>query len=215
MMEVAFVKKGIVGKKLGMTQVFKEDGTVVPVTVIQAGPCVVTQIKLEDNDGYSAVQLGYDNIREKLVNKPEKGHFDKAGIEYKRYLKEFRLSNSGEYKVGDEIKADIFSEGDKIDIAGTTKGKGFAGAIKRWNQHRGPMKHGSRYHRRPGSMGASASPAHVLKGKRLPGRMGHDRVTVQNLEIVRVDAEKNLILVKGSVPGIKGAVLELKESVKQ
>lgn len=209
------MKKGILGKKLGMTQVFAEDGTVIPVTVVEAGPCVVTQIKTEEKDGYNAVQLGFEDIREKLVNKPLKGHFDKAGVPYKRYLREFKFENVDEYKVGDEIKVDIFNVGDKVDVVGRSKGKGFAGAIKRWNFSRGPMSHGSHFHRAPGSMGATSSPGRVFKTKKLPGRMGNKRVTVQNLEVVKVDAERNLMLIKGAVPGPKGSLLIIKESVKQ
>lgn len=209
------MKKGILGKKLGMTQVFAEDGTVIPVTVVEAGPCVVTQIKTEEKDGYNAVQLGFEDIREKLVNKPLKGHFDKAGVPYKRYLREFKFENVDEYKVGDEIKVDIFNVGDKVDVVGRSKGKGFAGAIKRWNFSRGPMSHGSHFHRAPGSMGAASSPGRVFKTKKLPGRMGNKRVTVQNLEVVKVDAERNLMLIKGAVPGPKGSLLIIKESVKQ
>lgn len=209
------MKKGILGKKLGMTQVFAEDGTVIPVTVVEAGPCVVTQIKTEEKDGYNAVQLGFEDIREKLVNKPLKGHFDKAGVPYKRYLREFKFENVDEYKVGDEIKVDIFNVGDKVDVVGRSKGKGFAGAIKRWNFSRGPMSHGSHFHRAPGSMGATSSPGRVFKTKKLPGRMGNKRVTVQNLEVVKVDAERNLMLIKGAVPGPKGSMLIIKESVKQ
>lgn len=209
------MKKGILGKKLGMTQVFAEDGTVIPVTVVEAGPCIVTQIKTEEKDGYNAVQLGFEDIREKLVNKPLKGHFDKAGVPYKRYLREFKFENVDEYKVGDEIKVDIFNVGDKVDVVGRSKGKGFAGAIKRWNFSRGPMSHGSHFHRAPGSMGATSSPGRVFKTKKLPGRMGNKRVTVQNLEVVKVDAERNLMLIKGAVPGPKGSMLIIKESVKQ
>lgn len=209
------MKKGILGKKLGMTQVFAEDGTLIPVTVIEAGPCIVTQIKTQEKDGYNAVQLGFGDIREKLVNKPLKGHFEKAGVPLRRYLREFKFENIDDYKVGDEIKADIFTDGDRVDVVGRSKGKGFAGAIKRWNQHRGPMSHGSHYHRSPGSMGATSSPGRVFKSKKLPGRMGNERVTIQNLEVVKVDAEKNLLLIKGSVPGPRGTMLIIKESVKQ
>jgi len=209
------MKKGILGKKLGMTQVFAEDGTLIPVTVVEAGPCVVTQIKTQEKDGYNAIQLGFGNIREKLVNKPLKGHFEKAGVPLRRYLREFKFENVNEYQVGDEIKADIFANGDRVDVVGKSKGKGFAGSIKRWNQHRGPMSHGSKYHRGPGSMGATTSPGRVFKTKNLPGRMGNERVTVQNLEVVKVDAERNLLLIKGSVPGPKGSMLIIKESVKQ
>ena len=208
------MQKAILGKKLGMTQVFTEDGLLVPVTVVEAGPCVVTQVKTEDKDGYNALQVGFDDIRAKLVNKPLKGHFDKGNVAYKRYIREVKLDNTQDYSVGSEIKADIFQPGDKVDVSGTSKGKGFAGVIKRWNAHRGPMSHGSRYHRRPGSMGASSSPSRVFKSKKLPGRMGSERVTVANLEVVKVDAERNLILIKGALPGSKGTLLTIKETVK-
>lgn len=208
------MQKAILGKKLGMTQIFTEDGLMVPVTVVEAGPCVVTQVKTKEKDGYQALQVGFNDIREKLVNKPEKGHFDKGNTSYKRYLREFKLDNVEEYKVGSELKADIFSIGDKVDVSGISKGKGFAGTIKRWNQHRGPMAHGSRYHRRPGSMGPSASPGRVLKTKKLPGRMGSDKITVSNLEVIKVDAERNLLLIKGALPGSKGTLLTIKGTVK-
>ena len=208
------MQKAILGKKLGMTQIFTEDGLMVPVTVVEAGPCVVTQVKTEEKDGYQALQVGFNDIREKLVNKPLKGHFDKGNTSYKRYLRELKLNNTQDYKVGSELKADMFAAGDKIDVSGTSKGKGFAGTIKRWNQHRGPMSHGSRYHRRPGSLGPSASPGRVLRTKKLPGRMGFERVTVANLEVVKVDAERNLLLIKGAIPGSKGTLLTIKETVK-
>lgn len=206
--------KAILGRKIGMTQVFTEDGVVVPVTVIEAGPVKVVQKKTVEKDGYNAIQVGYSDIKEKKVNKPLKGHFDKAGVEYKRYLREFRVENVDEYEVGQEIKADVFSAGDKVDVTGISKGKGFQGVIKRHNQSRGPESHGSKYHRAVGSLGASSFPSRVFKTKKLPGHMGHERVTVQNLEIVRVDAEKNLILIKGAVPGPKGGLLTIKQSVK-
>lgn len=208
------MKKAIMAKKVGMTQIFGEDGSLTPVTVLQAGPCVVTQIKTEENDGYNAVQVGFDDIREKLLNQPEKGMFDKAEVPYKRYLQEFRFDNVEEYALQQEIKADIFEVGDKVDATAISKGKGFQGAIKRHGQHRGPMTHGSKYHRHAGSNGSSANPSKVFKGKKMPGQMGHVRVTVQNLEIVRVDAENNLLLVKGSVPGPKKSLVTLKETVK-
>ncbi|HHT64593.1 MAG: 50S ribosomal protein L3 [Caldicoprobacterales bacterium] len=208
------MQKAILGKKLGMSQIFTEDGLLVPVTVVEAGPCVVTQVKTEEKDGYHALQVGFDDIRTKLVNKPLKGHFDKGNVPYKRYIREFKLDNAQDYSVGSEIKADIFKAGDKVDVSGISKGKGFAGTIKRWNQHRGPMSHGSRYHRRPGSMGPGSSPGRVFKTKRLPGRMGYDRVTVANLEVVKVDAERNLLLIKGAVPGSRGTLLTIKETVK-
>lgn len=209
------MKKAILGKKLGMTQIFKEDGELVPVTVIEAGPCVVIQVKNNEIDKYEAVKIGYSDIREKLVNKPIKGQYEKAEAPYKRYMREFRFENSSDYKVGDEIKVDAFEAGDIIDVSGNGKGKGFQGVIKRWNQSRGPMTHGSHYHRRPGSMGSSSSPSKVFKNKHLPGHMGAKKITVQNLEIVRVIAEKNLILVKGSVPGAKGNLLTVRDAVKQ
>lgn len=206
------MKKAILAKKVGMTQIFNEAGELVPVTVLQAGPCVVTQVKTVENDGYDAVQVGFEDIREKLVNKPVKGMFDKAGVSYKRYVREFKLE--GEYAVKDEIKAEIFETGDKVDATAIAKGKGFQGAIKRHGQSRGPMAHGSKYHRHAGSNGACSSPSKVFKGKRMPGHMGGKKVTTQNLEIVRVDAEKNLLLVKGAVPGPKKALVTIKESVK-
>lgn len=207
--------KAILGKKLGMTQVFTQDGMQVPVTVIEAGPCVITQIKTPEKDGYSALQVGFGDIRDKLVNKPLKGHFDKAKIPYRRYIKELKVANVEEYQVGNEIKADIFAEGDQVDISGFSKGKGFAGSIKRWNYHRGPRTHGSHHHRSPGSMGAASSPGRVFKGTKLPGRLGMVRVTIQNLEVIKVDPERNLMLVKGSIPGAKGSLVIIKESVKQ
>lgn len=206
--------KAILGKKLGMTQVFTEDGLLIPVTVVEAGPCIVAQVKTQEKDGYSALQMGYDDIRSKLVNKPLKGHYDKGNTAYKRYLREFKLDNADEYSVGDEIKVDIFSEGDKVDVIGKSKGKGFAGNIKRWNQSKGPMSHGSKYHRGPGALSAGSSPARILKGRHLPGRMGFDTVAVQNLEIVKVDAKRNLLLVKGALPGPKGTLLTIKNTVK-
>ena len=193
------MKKAILATKVGMTQIFNEDGSLVPVTVLQAGPCVVTQVKTVENDGYSAVQVGFGEKREKLVNKPMKGMFDKAGVPYKRFVREFKFENAEEYSVKDEIKADIFTAGDKVDASAIAKGKGFQGAIKRHGQSRGPMAHGSKYHRHAGSNGACSSPSKVFKGKKMPGHMGAKKVTTQNLEIVRVDAENNLILVKGAV----------------
>ncbi len=206
------MKKAILATKVGMTQIFNDAGELVPVTVLQAGPCVVTQVKTVENDGYAAVQVGFQDIREKLVNKPRKGVFDKAGVPYKRYVREFKLD--GEYKVADEIKADVFEAGDKVDASAIAKGKGFQGAIKRHGQSRGPMAHGSKYHRHAGSNGACSSPSKVFKGKKMPGHMGGKKVTTQNLEIVRVDAEKNLLLVKGAVPGPKKSLVTIKESVK-
>ena len=206
--------KAIIGRKVGMSQIFDEKGTLVPVTVLQAGPCVVTQVKTVENDGYSAVQVGFGDIREKLVNKPKKGHFAKAGVTAKRFLKEFRLEDAESYTLGQEIKADVFAAGDKVDATAKSKGKGFQGAIKRHGQSRGPMAHGSKYHRHAGSNGSATTPGRVFKGKHMPGHMGAVRVTVQNLEVVSVDAEKNLILVKGAVPGPKKSLVMLKESVK-
>ena len=208
------MKKAILATKVGMTQIFNEDGVLVPVTVLQAGPCVVTQVKTEENDGYKAVQVGFVDKREKLVSKPVKGHFDKAGVAYKRFVREFRLDNAEEYSVKYEIKADIFAAGDKIDATAVSKGKGFQGAIKRHGQSRGPMAHGSKYHRHAGSNGACSDPSKVFKGKKMPGHMGSKRVTVQNLEVVKVDAENNLILVKGAVPGPKKSLVTIKETVK-
>ena len=206
------MKKAILATKVGMTQIFNEDGVLTPVTVLQAGPCVVTQIKTMDNDGYEAVQVGFGEKREALVNKPMKGHFEKAGVSCKRFVREFKLE--GEYELGQEIKADIFAAGDKIDATAISKGKGFQGAIKRHGQSRGPMAHGSKYHRLAGSNGACSDPSKVFKGKRMPGHMGHVKVTVQNLEVVRVDAENNLLLVKGAVPGPKKSLVTIKETVK-
>jgi len=208
------MKKAILATKVGMTQIFSEDGVLTPVTVLQAGPCVVTQIKTMENDGYEAVQVGFIDKREKLVTKPLKGHFAKAGVSCKRYVRELKLENAADYKVADEIKADIFAEGDKVDATAISKGKGFQGAIKRHGQHRGPMTHGFKYHRHAGSNGAASDPSRVFKGKKMPGQMGCEKVTVQNLEIVKVDAENNVILVKGSVPGPRKGLVTLKETVK-
>ena len=224
------MKKAILATKVGMTQIFAEDGSLIPVTVLQAGPCAVTQIKTVENDGYSAVQVGFVDKKEKIVNKDasgkkevihrhgvnkaEKGHFAKAGVSCKRYVREFKFENADGYTVGSEIKADIFECGDKVDATATTKGKGFQGAVKRLGQHRGPMAHGSKFHRHQGSNGACSSPSRVFKGKGMPGHMGCKKVTVQNLEIVRVDAEKNLLLVKGAVPGPKKALVTIKETTR-
>ena len=224
------MKKAILATKVGMTQIFNEDGTLTPVTVLQAGPCAVTQIKTKENDGYSAVQVGYVDKKERIinkdkggnkevihrhgVNKAQKGHFDKAGVSCKRFIREFKFENAEEYTLGSEIKADIFEAGDRVDATAISKGKGFQGAIKRHGQHRGPMTHGSKFHRHQGSNGACSSPSKVFKGKGMPGHMGCVRVTVQNLTIVRVDAEKNLILVKGAVPGPRKALVTLKETTK-
>ena len=207
------MKKAILGKKIGMTQIFDEKGKVIPVTAIEVGPCTVVQIKTVDNDGYQAVKLGFGEVKESKLTKPKKGEFKKASLTPKKHLREFRLDEIS-YNVGDEIKADIFAAGDSVDITGTSKGKGFQGVIKRHGQSRGPMGHGSMYHRRPGSMGPTSTPGRVFKGKKLPGHMGVQTVTIQNLEVVKVDLDKNVILVKGSVPGAKGAILKLKTSVK-
>lgn len=204
--------KGIIGKKLGITQIFKEDGTVVPVTVVQAGPCVVTQKKTDETDGYNAIQLGFEDKKQHRTSKPLEGHFERAGVKSKKYLKEFRDFDL-DLKEGDEVKADQFVEGELVDVAGISKGKGFAGTIKRYNFHRGPMTHGSHSHRAPGSIGATDA-ARVFKGQKLPGRMGHDRVTIQNLEVVKVDTDKNLLLIKGSVPGSNNSIVFIKNAVK-
>ena len=208
------MKKAILTTKVGMTQIFNEDGVLTPVTVLQAGPCVVTQVKTVENDGYAAIQVGFGEIREKLVNKPMKGHFAKAGVAPKRFVREFRLEDAESYVVGQEIKADMFAVGDKIDATAKSKGKGYQGAIKRHGQSRGPMTHGSKYHRHAGSNGSATTPGRVFKGKKMPGHMGAVKVTVQNLEVVRVDAEQNLILVKGAVPGPKKSLVTIKETVK-
>ncbi|MBA4542357.1 MULTISPECIES: 50S ribosomal protein L3 [Thermoactinomyces] len=205
--------KGILGKKIGMTQIFNEDGVVVPVTVVEAGPCVVLQKKELQTDGYEAIQLGFEEKKEHRSNKPELGHAKKANAKAQKFIKEVRGVNLADYELGGVVKADIFAAGELVDVTGTSKGKGFAGAIKRHNQARGPMSHGSRYHRGPGSLGAIA-PNRVFKGQTLPGRMGGERVTTQNLEIVRVDADKNLILIKGSVPGPKNSYVVIKSAVK-
>ena len=224
------MKKAILATKVGMTQIFNEDGSLTPVTVLQAGPCAVTQIKTVENDGYSAVQVGFVDKKEKIVNKDkggkkevihrhgvnkaQKGHFDKAGVSCKRFVRELKLENAEEYTLGGEIKADIFEAGDRVDATAISKGKGFQGAIKRHGQHRGPMTHGSKFHRHQGSNGACSSPSKVFKGKGMPGHMGCVKVTVQNLTVVRVDADKNLILVKGAVPGPKKALVTIKETTK-
>ena len=205
--------KGILGKKLGMTQIFTEEGIVVPVTVVEAGPNVVTQVKTVEKDGYNAIQVGFEDAKEKSLNKPQKGHLAAANV-LKKHLKEFRVDAVEEFTVGQEIKADLFAAGEKIDVTGISKGKGFQGPIKRHGQSRGPETHGSRYHRRPGSMGACSFPGRVFKNKKLAGHMGSVKVTVQNLEVVRVDADKNLILVKGAIPGPKGSMVTIKEAVK-
>ena len=207
------MKKAILGTKVGMTQVFTDAGVAVPVTVIEAGPCVVVQKKSTENDGYNAIQVGFGEKRENLFNKPSKGHFEKAGVKPKRYLREFRLEDISAYEVGQEIKADVFAPGEKVDVVGTTKGHGFSGGIKRHGFHRGPMAHGSKYHRRPGSL-AAKGPARVFKGRKLPGHYGVERVTIQNLEVVRVDAERNVLAIKGAIPGPRGGLVIIKDSVK-
>ena len=206
--------KAIIGRKVGMTQIFDEKGLVIPVTVIEAGPCNVVQVKTVETDGYDAVQLGFGEVKEYKVNKPDMGHFKKANVTAQKHLREFRVKDMSEVKVGDVVKVDSFSEGDIVDIQGTSKGHGFQGVIKRHGQSRGPMGHGSMYHRRPGSMGPTSTPGRVFPGKKLPGHMGVETVTIQNLEVVKVDLDKNAILVKGSVPGAKGAILKIKSSVK-
>ena len=209
------MKKAILATKVGMTQIFDENGVLIPVTVLQAGPCVVTQVKTVDNDGYKAVQVGFVDKREKLVNKPQKGHFDKAGVSYKRYVREFRFEDAESYALAQEIKADIFAAGDKIDATAISKGKGFQGTIKRHNNSRLKETHGSGpVHRHAGSMGACSSPSRIFKGKGMPGQMGNEKVTVQNLEIVKVDAENNLIALKGAIPGPKGGIVSIVDSVK-
>jgi len=209
------MKKGIMGKKLGMTQIFDENRKVVPVTVVEAGPCVVVQIKTVENDGYSAIKVGFGDIREKLVNKPMKGQFTKAGTSLKRFVKEFRMEDTSAYAVGQEFTADIFAAGDKIDVSGISKGKGFQGVIKRWNASRGPMSHGSKFHRAVGSMGASSDPSKTFKNKHMPGHMGNVNTTVINLEIVKVMAEKNIILIRGGIPGPKKGTVVIRNAVKE
>ena len=212
------MKKAILGKKIGMTQIFVADGRLVPVTVVEAGPCTVTMVKTQKTDGYEAIQVGFDELSEnrakKLLNKPEQGHFAKAGVAPARYLREFRMDDISTYNVGDTIKVDVFAEGDKIDVIGTSKGHGYTGVIQRWNQHTGPMAHGSKYHRGVGSMGANSTPSRVFKNKHMSGHYGVDRVTIQNLTVVRVDAERNLLLVRGAVPGPNGGTLVIRDSVK-
>ena len=208
------MQKAIIGKKIGMTQIFDENGKVVPVTVVEAGPCVVVQKKTVESDGYDAIQVGFGEIREKLVNKPKKGHFAKAGVSVKRKLKEFRLEDISTYNVGDEIKVDIFEAGDKVDVSGVSKGKGFAGVIKRWNFNRGPMSHGSKFIRAVGSMGASSDPSRTFKNKKMPGHMGAVNTTVLNLQVVRVMPEKNVILIKGGIPGPNKGTVVIKNSAR-
>ncbi len=206
--------KAILGKKLGMTQVFAEDGKMMPVTVVQAGPCVVVQKKSKETDGYNAIQVGFGAVNEKKLIKPKKGVFEKAKVTPAKYLREFLVEDAGTFEIGQELKADIFASGDMVDVTGISKGKGFKGVIARWGRHRGPMSHGSRYHRRPGSMSANSDPSRVFKNKKLPGHMGALKKTVQNLKIVRADADKNMILIKGAVPGAVGGLLTIRKSVK-
>ena len=208
------MKKAILGKKIGMTQVFTEDGQLIPVSVIQAGPCQVVQKKTEEVDGYTAVQVGYEDKKERRANKPEKGHFQKANVPVKKYLKEFKLDNAAELNVGDELTVEQFADGDVLDVTGTSKGHCFAGTIKRWGTHRGPMTHGSHYHRGPGSLGACSDPSRVFKGKKMPGHYGVVKVTIQNLDLVKIDKERNLLLVKGSIPGPKGGLVVVRNAVK-
>ncbi len=208
------MKQAILGKKIGMTQVFCENGTMIPVTVVLAGPCPVTQIKTVDHDGYEAVQMAFEPVREKLITKPQMGHLKKAGVEAHRYVKEFRLDDCSQYSVGSVIKADVFEKGEHVDVTGISKGKGFEGNIKRWNQSRGRKTHGSHSYRVAGSMGACTYPGEVFKTKHLPGHMGRERITVQNLEVVRADAERNLLLIKGAIPGANGGLVLVKSTIK-
>ncbi len=206
--------KAIIGKKLGMSQIFTADGKVVPVTVVEAGPCAVVQIKTKENDGYDAIQCGFGTVKENRVSKPQAGHFKKAGVQAKRYLREFRFADCSKYTLGQELTCEEFAEGDKVDVTGTSKGHGFSGVVQRWNQHRGPMAHGSGYHRGVGSMGACSSPSRVFKNKHMSGQWGNEKVTVQNLTVARVDAARNLLLIKGAIPGAKGSIVVVKNSVK-
>ena len=212
------MKKAILGKKIGMTQIFVADGRLVPVTVVEAGPCTVTMVKTQESDGYEAIQVGFDELSEnrakKLLNKPEQGHFAKAGVAPARYLREFRMDDISSYNVGDTIKVDVFAEGDKIDVVGTSKGHGYTGTIQRWNMHTGPMSHGSKYHRGVGSLSANSDPSRVFKNKKMAGQYGGERVTIQNLEIVKVDAERNLIMIKGAIPGANGSLVMVRDAVK-
>ena len=208
------MKKAILGKKIGMTQIFTEDGRLIPVSVIEAGPCRVVQKKTEEVDGYKAVQVGFENKKERKANKPEQGHFKKAGVPVMKYLKEFKLENAAELNVGDELTVAQFEAGELVDVTGTSKGHGYAGTIKRWGTHRGPMTHGSHYHRGPGSLGACSDPSRVFKGKKMPGHYGVDKVTIQNLDLVKIDSERTLLLVKGSIPGPKGGLVVVRNAVK-
>lgn len=204
--------KAILGRKLGMTQVFDGEGRMLPVTVVEAGPCVVVQKKTRERDGYDAIQVGFGEVRERRLTRPARGHFAKAGVSARRLLREFRLDNAGEYEVGQEVRVDVFTPGEKVDVIGRSRGRGFAGVIKRHHSRRGPMSHGSKYHRRVGSMNAATDPSRVFKGKKMPGRLGGDRVTVRGLELLRVDPERNVLLIKGSVPGVRGAYLAIRSS---
>ncbi|HHV60244.1 MAG TPA: 50S ribosomal protein L3 [Clostridiaceae bacterium] len=209
------MKKCILGKKVGMTQIFDDKGMVVPVTVIEAGPCLVVQKKTLENDGYNAIKVGFEDVKEKRLNKPDKGHFTKANLSLKKHLREFRIENADQYEVGQEIKVgDMFAAGDKVDVSGISKGKGYQGVIKRYGLHTGRRTHGSKYHRGVGSMGSNTSPGRVLKGKKMPGHMGVNKVTVQNLDVVKVDSEKNLLAIKGAVPGPRGGLIVVKDSTK-
>ena len=209
------MKKSLLGQKVGMTQIFTEDGNMIPVSVIVADPNVVVQVKTTDKEGYDAIQVGYGVIRDKLVNSPQKGHFKKAGIQFKRHLREFRLEDCSSYNIGTEIDVNIFSQGEKVHVIGVSKGKGFQGTIKRWNGHRGPMSHGSKFHRSVGSMGASSDPSRTFKNKKMPGRMGGRKCTVQNLEIVKIIPEKNVILIKGCIPGPNKSIVQIRDCVKK
>ena len=208
------MKKAILGKKIGMTQIFAEDGTLIPVTVVEAGPCTVIQKKEIETDGYTAVQVGYEDKKQKHTTKPLQGHFEKAGTSFKRYVREFKLESSSELNAGDALTVAQFEDGETVDVTGTSKGKGYAGTIKRWGTHRGPMTHGSKYHRGPGSLGGASDPSRVFKGKKLPGHLGAERVTIQNLDLVKVDNERNLLLIKGAIPGPKGGLVMIKNAVK-
>lgn len=209
------MKKALLGQKIGMTQIFDDNGNMIPVTVILSEPNVVVQIKTAEKEGYDSVQVGYGIVREKLVNSPRRGHFNKAGVEFKRYLREFKLEDCSNYTIGSEIKVDVFSEGEEVDVIGKSKGKGFQGTIKRWNGHRGPMSHGSKFHRSVGSMGASSDPSRTFKNKKMPGRMGGSKCTVQNLKVIKVIAEKNLILIKGCIPGANKSIVQIRDCVKK
>ena len=208
------MQKAIIGKKVGMTQIFDENGHVIPVTVIEAGPCVVAQKKTEEKDGYVSVQLGFEEVKESKLSKPEMGHLKKAGVAAMKHLKEFKLDNAAELNAGDVLTVEQFADGDVLDVTGTSKGHGYAGTIKRWGTHRGPMTHGSHYHRGPGSLGACSDPSRVFKGKKMPGHYGVDKVTIQNLDLVKIDSERNLLLVKGSIPGPKGGLVVVRNAVK-